>query len=100
MEPKRQLGRMDHSPEEEGDCGNKPGEANLTAVNRGSSVHQPLSANDGGGELQYRPLIKLFKINKVASASKVHQLRGVRQITRVCFVKFAEHCKIPPLFAE
>lgn len=63
----RQLGRMDHSPEEERDCGNKPREANLTAVNRGPLVHQPLSTYDGGGELQYQLLIKLFKINKEAS---------------------------------
>lgn len=91
---------MDHSPEEERDCGNKPGEANLTAVNRGPLVHQPLSTNDGGGELQYQLLIKLFKINKVASESKVRQLRGVERITWVCFVTFAEHCKISSLFAE
>lgn len=67
---------MDHSPEEERDCGNKPGEANLTAVNGGPLVHQPLSTNDGGGEVQYQLLIKLFKINKVASESNVCQLRG------------------------
>lgn len=61
---------MDHSPEEERDCGNKPREANLTAVNRGPLVHQHFSTNDGGGELQYQLLIKLFKINKVASESR------------------------------
>lgn len=61
---------MDHSPEEERDCGNKPGETNLTAVNRGPLVHQPFSTNDGGGELQYQLLTKLFKINKEASESR------------------------------
>lgn len=42
------LERMDHSPEEERDCGNKPTEGNLTAVKGGPSVHQPLPTNDGG----------------------------------------------------
>lgn len=91
---------MDHSPEEERDCGNKPGEANLAAVNGGPLVHQPLSTNDGGGVVQYQLLIKLFKINKAASESNVHRLRGVGQITWVCFVRFAEHCRISSLFAE
>lgn len=77
---------MDHSAEEERDCGNKPGEANLTAVNRGPLVHQPFSANDGGGELQHQHLIKLFRNNKAGPESKVDQLRGVGRITRLCFV--------------
>lgn len=83
---RRQLGRMDHSPEEERDCGNKPTEANLTAVNGGPSVHQTLSTNDGGGEMQYQLLTQLFQINKLASKSNVHQFRGVVQIIRACFV--------------
>lgn len=76
----RQLGRMDHSPEEERDFGNKPGEANLTAVNGGPLVHQPLSTNDGGGEVQYQLLRKLFKINKVASESTTQRLRSRLQM--------------------
>lgn len=70
------LERMDHSPEEERDCGNKPTEANLTAVRGAPSVHQPLSTNDGGGkEIQYLP-INLFQINKLTSKSNVHQLKN------------------------
>lgn len=71
---------MDHSPEEERDFGNKPGEANLTAVNRGPLVHQPLSTNDGGGEVQYQLLKKLFKINKVALESSIQRLRSRLQM--------------------
>lgn len=81
---------MDHSPEEEWDCGNKPGEANLAAVNRGPLVHQPFSTNDGGGELQYQLLIKRFKINKVASESRSGAdytdifLRHLQSTLRIC----------------
>lgn len=59
-----QYRQIDHSPEEERDCGNKPTEANLTAVNTGPSVHQPLSTNDGGwgvcGGVQHQLLMQLF----------------------------------------
>lgn len=68
--------RMDHSPEEERDCGNKPTEANLTAVKGAPSVHQPLSANDaGGGETQYELPTKLLQIS---SKSHVRQLKRSR----------------------
>lgn len=71
---------MDHSPEEERDCGNKPTEANLSAVKGAPSVHQTLSTNDGGGgEIQYQFLIKLFEINKLNSKSNVHQLKEAVQ---------------------
>lgn len=78
---------MDHSPEEERDCGNKPTEANLTAVKGAPSVHRPLSTNDGGGgEIQYKLLIKLVQINKLTSKSNVHQFKDTVWVTRACFV--------------
>lgn len=78
---------MDHSPEEERDCGNKPTEANLTAVKGAPSVHRPRSTNDGGGgEIQYKLLIKLVQINKLTSKSNVHQFKDTVWVTRACFV--------------
>ena len=86
---------MDHSPEEERDCGNKPTEANLTAVKGAPSVHQPLSTNDGGGgEIQYILLIKRSQIHKLTSKSNVDELKEAAQVIQgeqigresVCFL--------------
>lgn len=77
---------MDHSPGEERDCGNKPMEADLSAVRGAPSVHQPCSANDGGGvETQNKLLIKpLSHINK--QTSNLKQLTGNVPVIRAFFV--------------
>lgn len=69
---------MDHSPEEERDCGSDPTEANLTAVKGTPSVHQPLSTNDGGGEEEIQYCIKLFQISSLTSTSSGNSKRPCR----------------------